>query len=162
MEGCSNIGEYRAPRQGESGYHWFCLSHVREYNKSYNYFAGMDAQAAQRFRKDAVVGHRPTWRMGQGPQLSDVDIDAHIRRLFGDPDDRRRTPCAAEALLPEQIRKALELFNLDHPAERQQIRQQYRKLVKRYHPDVSHEHQAEAMFKRMMEAYQLLMQHYER
>ena len=48
----------------ENEYWRFCLEHVREYNSSYNYFAGMSDDAVARYQKDAVTGHRPTWKMG--------------------------------------------------------------------------------------------------
>src|SRR6266851_313589 len=63
---CANGGTHRAPkgRMREREYWRFCLDHVREYNQSYNYFAGMTDDAVARFQKDALTGHLPTWRMG--------------------------------------------------------------------------------------------------
>ncbi|GFO82174.1 MAG: hypothetical protein A49_18010 [Methyloceanibacter sp.] len=42
-EGCDQPGLYPAPKgRGQEGqYHRFCLDHVREYNKGYNYFSGV-------------------------------------------------------------------------------------------------------------------------
>ena len=51
-------------RGQEGRYFQFCLEHVREYNASYNYFAGMTDAAVAAYQKDAVIGHRPTWAMG--------------------------------------------------------------------------------------------------
>jgi hypothetical protein len=64
--GCGRAGGYRAPkgRQREGEYHNFCLDHVREYNKSYNYFAGMADDDIAAYQKAATTGHRPTWTMG--------------------------------------------------------------------------------------------------
>src|SRR5262252_2652258 len=64
--GCTHAGTHRAPkgRMREREYWQFCLDHVREYNQSYNYFAGMSEEAVARYQKDAVTGHRPTWKMG--------------------------------------------------------------------------------------------------
>ena len=45
-------------------YWHFCLDHVREYNQSYNFFQGMNPDAVARYQKDALTGHRPTWKMG--------------------------------------------------------------------------------------------------
>jgi hypothetical protein len=65
--GCSRHGGYRAPkgRRAEGEYHDFCLEHVKEYNKTYNYFAGMDEEAVRGFQKADATGHRPTWKLGQ-------------------------------------------------------------------------------------------------
>src|SRR5688500_13791324 len=64
--GCACEATHRAPkgRLREREYWRFCIDHVREYNHSYNYFAGMSDDAVSAFQKDAVIGHRPTWAMG--------------------------------------------------------------------------------------------------
>ena len=66
--GCEIAGPHRAPKgRNHEGQYWhFCLEHVREYNSSYNYFKGMSDDAVARYQKDAITGHRPTWRMGTG------------------------------------------------------------------------------------------------
>src|SRR5689334_23039053 len=64
--GCQNKGAHRAPkgRENQREYWHFCLDHVREYNQNYNFFSGMNADAVARYQKDAMTGHRPTWKMG--------------------------------------------------------------------------------------------------
>jgi len=64
--GCQAAGEFRAPkgRLHEGEYWKFCLDHVREYNSTYNYFAGMDDDAVAKYQKEDLIGHRPTWSMG--------------------------------------------------------------------------------------------------
>src|SRR6202035_4842629 len=63
---CNAAATHRAPkgRQRENEHWRFCLGHVREYNHSYNFFAGMSDDAIAKYQKDAVIGHRPTWKMG--------------------------------------------------------------------------------------------------
>src|SRR5438046_10529817 len=63
---CKNKGPHRAPkgRTNDKEYWHFCLNHVREYNQSYNFFQGMNADAVARYQKDPLTGHRPTWKMG--------------------------------------------------------------------------------------------------
>src|SRR5258708_5000186 len=65
-QGCNNLATHRAPkgRLRENEYWRFCLGHVREYNQSYNFFAGMSDDAVAKYQKDAVTGHRPTWKKG--------------------------------------------------------------------------------------------------
>src|SRR3989337_1700122 len=63
---CKEPGLYPAPKgRGPEGKdHRFCLDHVREYNKSYNYFAGLPDEDVIQHQKDDTVGHRPTWSLG--------------------------------------------------------------------------------------------------
>ena len=50
-EGCTNPGEFRAPRSRDTlkTYYWFCLDHVREYNKAWNFYAGMSRDDVERY-----------------------------------------------------------------------------------------------------------------
>jgi len=58
---CEAAATHRAPKgRLRENEHWrFCLGHVREYNHSYNFFAGMSDDAIAKYQKDAVTGHRP-------------------------------------------------------------------------------------------------------
>src|ERR1700742_2108987 len=77
-KGCGNTATHRAPkgRTHENEYWRFCLDHVREYNHSYNYFSGMSEDAVLKYQKDAVTGHRPTWKMGFNGSINDVHAGA--------------------------------------------------------------------------------------
>ena len=79
--GCSHAGAHRAPKKREHNgeFWWFCLDHASDYNRRWNYFAGMsDAELAAYDRAEAA-GHRPTWtfraargdRPDQGARLRD-------------------------------------------------------------------------------------------
>ena len=49
-DGCDKPGPHRAPvgRMKEGEFFHFCIDHVREYNKGYNYFSGLsDADVAR-------------------------------------------------------------------------------------------------------------------
>src|SRR3954462_2133353 len=89
--GCCGAATHRAPkgRTRENEYWRFCLEHVREYNHTYNFFAGMTDDAVARFQKDSLTGHLPTWKLGTlGGQRSKGGF-AH-RRFPGEqqgPDD---------------------------------------------------------------------------
>src|ERR1700689_3562549 len=63
---CAQSATHRAPkgRNREREYWRFCLDHVRKYNQSYNFFAGMSDDAVSRYQKDALTGHLPTWKIG--------------------------------------------------------------------------------------------------
>ena len=159
-EGCAEAGEYPAPRfsrQHARDYHYFCLQHVRKFNKQYNFFTGMDEDAVQSFMKDAVTGHRPTWRMGRDHTLSAHNLEESIRRFFGDPSAPAET---FQPLLPQALRRALGIFSLSHPTASKDIKKRYKQLVKIYHPDVNKNSDAAEKFKEIMESYQLLMDYY--
>jgi hypothetical protein len=151
--GCKGSGLYRAPKgRGQEGrYFQFCLDHVRAYNASYNYFAGMTDAAVAAYQKDAVIGHRPTWAMGVNPagRVQDGGNEAPTRDWqYSDPlgvlngenlnKGRRRAP--AEPKKPRYtgpVRRALDVLGLDETADGPAIKAQYKTLVKRFHPDAN-------------------------
>src|SRR3954466_1662749 len=66
--GCEEKATHRAPKgRGREKDYWnYCIAHVRQYNQNYNFFAGMADDAVLAYQKDALTGHRPTWKMGTG------------------------------------------------------------------------------------------------
>src|SRR5437667_286046 len=87
---CAAVACYRAPkgRLREQEYCRFCLEHVREYNHAYNFFAGMSAEDIGRYQKEAVVGHRPTWKMGMsGGRPSSRSHSSRFHSEFTSADD---------------------------------------------------------------------------
>jgi DnaJ domain len=167
--GCSHHGGYRAPkgRRAEGEYHDFCLEHVKEYNKTYNYFAGMDEEAVRGFQKADATGHRPTWKLGQnswaelnGGRFRRNGSTGRSSRdpfsLFGDSTARPAAAPVPRALLNGQ-RKALESLGLDEHATPEQVKAQYKSLVKRFHPDANGGSRAmEDRFREIIQAYDRL------
>ena len=56
----------------------------------------------------------------------------------------------------DERQKALKLFRLSEGATIDQIKKRYRNFVKRHHPDVSNDADAESKFKRIEESYRIL------
>jgi hypothetical protein len=150
--GCSGTGQYRAPKgRGQEGQYWrFCLDHVRAYNASYNYFAGMTDAAVAAYQKDAVVGHRPTWTMGvnasgkaqaeTGEAARDWEYLDPLGVLKGENFRQGRRQAPVEPKRPRHsgpVRRALDVLGLDETVDGPAIKAQYKALVKRFHPDAN-------------------------
>jgi len=146
--GCTIGGTHRAPkgRTREREYWRFCLEHVREYNQSYNYFAGMSDDAVARYQKDAVTGHRPTWKMGLNGGTDkfhggEIPLDPfEVMREFGaGPGARARpdSPAPETRTVRNAERKALDTLGLEIDAAGPEIKARFKELVKRHHPDAN-------------------------
>jgi DnaJ-like protein len=152
-QGCAASATHRAPkgRLREQEYWRFCLDHVREYNQSYNYFAGMSDEAVLKYQKDAVTGHRPTWKMGLngGAQADRVDPGrfyagpSAANDPFGFFREGGGSRFGAETRAPEARtirnaeRKAFDTLGLDVDASASAIKARFKELVKRHHPDAN-------------------------
>ena len=146
-KGCGNTATHRAPkgRSNENEYWRFCLEHVREYNHSYNYFSGMSDDAVARYQRDAVTGHRPTWKMGFNGSGAERMFREHgpadpfdVAREFG-PAGRPRPerPAAEQRTVRNAERKAFDTLGLDIDAAAADIKARFKELVKRHHPDAN-------------------------
>jgi curved DNA-binding protein CbpA len=154
-KGCSAPGHYRAPRgRGRDGqYYIFCIEHVRQYNASYNYFEGMNDAEVETFQKEALTGHRPTWKVGLNGSAKDGTNRAAAaqanRGLFGwrtlDPHGffarrakaAREAPAESRRQLKPLEKKSLQTLNLAGSASRVEIKARFKELVKIYHPDAN-------------------------
>ena len=143
MAGLQGNATNRAPKGSENDkeYWHFCLAHTREYNQSYNFFAGMNDDAVLAYQKDALTGHRPTWKMGTGKRASRPNLrgtGADPFGLFGEG-LRAEQQARAEAARPirNAERKALDTLGLDIGATPQQVKMRFKELVKRHHPDAN-------------------------
>ena len=143
--GCVEKGTHRAPkgRNRENEYWRFCLHHVREYNHSYNFFAGMSDDAVMAYQKDALTGHRPTWKMGTGN--GGMRPEAHNFGTQGDPfglfsegfQAERQQRAETTRTVRNAERKALDTLGLEISATPQQVKARFKELVKRHHPDAN-------------------------
>jgi DnaJ domain len=170
--GCADGATHRAPKgRGQERDYWcFCLDHVREYNHSYNFFAGMSDDAVARYQKDAITGHRPTWKMGMlggkraGRPSSPRDFNGY--HAADDPFDMfaelgarpRQTRQEAERRAVRNAeRKALHALGLEIEATRPEVKARFKELVKRHHPDANGgDRGSEDKLREIIEAYNYL------
>ncbi len=150
-KGCGRPAPHRAPKgRGRDGeYFAFCVDHVREYNAAYNYFDGMSDSEVTDFQKDAMTGHRPTWKVGAnswahgtservsqgGP--GGAGFKAHDPHGFFAERARqaREQPVESRRVLKPIEKKSLESLHLPESASKAEIKARFKELVKRHHPD---------------------------
>jgi curved DNA-binding protein CbpA len=154
-KGCKDAGDHRAPRgRGQDGqYYLFCLEHVRQYNAAYNYFDGMNDAQVQDFQKDALTGHRPTWKVGVNaaapgaPPAAPPAAAANAGFAFRTLDPHaffarrakaaRQQPAEGRRQLKPPEKKSLLALDLQGESTRVEIKSRFKELVKIYHPDAN-------------------------
>lgn len=171
---CEAPATHRAPkgRLREREYWRFCLDHVRQYNHAYNFFAGMSADDIARYQKEAVIGHRPTWKMGMAggrpaarshssrfrPQFADADDPFGVfRELGGSAGARSGRRLSEHRLVRNAERKALDILGLEADASAQEVKTRFKALVKRHHPDANGgDRSSEDRLREIIQAYNYL------
>ncbi|NBB82854.1 MAG: DnaJ domain-containing protein [Alphaproteobacteria bacterium] len=163
--GCTEAGEYRAPksRHALTDYFWFCLDHVRDYNRSWNYYAGMDDDEVETMVRQDTIWQRRTWPFGSWKER-EARLRDELEREFGlggtgQGDDKG--PGEREARRPfrpkTEEEKALATLELEPPVDFPTIKGQYKTLVKRHHPDANGgDRAAEERLKTITHAYAVL------
>jgi hypothetical protein len=139
--GCKEEATHRAPkgRENEKQYWRFCLDHVRAYNQQYNFFKGMNDAAVMAYQKDAITGHRPTWKMGTGKGKTRPEFGNHADPfgLFGEGLRAEQKARAETKPVRNVERKALETLGLEPGVSRAEVKARFKLLVKRHHPDAN-------------------------
>lgn len=161
--GCRAAGSTRAPKSRDllGEHYWFCQAHAGEYNRSWNFFAGMSEEEVQaRISDDLVSGGRPTWPLKASPKSRE---SAAAKGFFRDPFNlfagsaQARDRAARDRTIGRLEMQALADLDLEPGAERPAIRARYAELVKRCHPDANGgDRSAEHKLQRVIRAYKTL------
>ena len=167
-KGCEKPGPHRAPmgRGREGEYFQFCIDHVRQYNQDYNYFDGMSDSEVDKYRKDAMTGHRPTWKAGENAWAHGTrdgartaEATARVERSARKVRSSRTEPASYRRQMKPLERKALKTLDLGEEATREDIKSRFKELVKIHHPDANGgDSRSEEKLREIIQAYNHLKQ----
>jgi hypothetical protein len=134
-EGCNEVGDRPAPKAPHSRERWyFCEAHAAEYNRNWNYFAGLSPEEAARRAAEEEQGAKGFRQSAQWK--------------WGGPGDGTRSR--------EEMR-ALSVLGLESDVEFKDVRNAYRRLAKEPHPDLKQgDKEAEKKFREIQAAYDVL------
>ena len=140
-EGCNQPGDRPAPKAPNSRERWmFCEAHAAEYNRNWNYFAGLTAEEAAKRAAEEESGAN-AYRQS-----------AHYQ--WAGPGDGSRS---------RDEMRALDALELEADADFKAVKASYRRLAKEHHPD-RHKGDKEAAkrFHAIQAAYEVLRKAEER
>jgi hypothetical protein len=163
--GCRAAATIRAPKTRDtlSEHYWFCQAHAAEYNRTWDFFAGMsEGEIRARMADELVTGGRPTWSFKGGARNREAAGNRGFFRdpfgIFGSGKPKEDTERAAhDRRLGKMEHAALADLDLDTAATGPAIRARYTELVKRCHPDANGgDRSAEHKLQRVIKAYKTL------
>lgn len=156
------MGKYKAPLSPSrlNEYQYFCLEHIRAFNKAWNYFAEMTEEEVLHYNKEAVTGHRPTWKMGEKISMPHEMLESAFYDFMYNQKPERESEIDPGMRLNQADRQALKVLEMTYPTTQKDVKQKYKMLVKRYHPDTNRGNKtAEEKFKQVTAAYDHIMNH---
>ena len=136
-EGCNELGEYPAPKSPNSPERWyFCQRHIAEYNRNWDFFRGMDKEQAEAYKREEARGS--------------ADFQANSWSWMGSEDSDGFSSVET---------KAYAALDLEPTATIAEVKSQFRRLVKQYHPDTNpNDKEAAQRFHEVRQAYDLIIE----
>ena len=158
---CFNEGEYEAPKSPNSKEkYFFCLHHIKIYNKRWNYFAGKSQKQIYDFQKNDFFEGRPTRPFSYG-------YDSKIKFDFEYSLDHEKIKFKkknkfflnSDKKSNSRVQKALKIFSLNDDFSEKTLKKRYKELVKKYHPDLNRSFlNKDSKIKEINNAYNFLLQ----
>ena len=136
---CNEIGEYKAPVEKDNSkkFRLLCLNHVKEFNKNWNYFSGMNDDQVIDFLKSDMVWHKPTQSFSSSDNFFKVLWSNTLR------DDLDKEKLKSDFNHMGQFRynnkdiKAFEILGILVGSNWGKIYDKFKILVKKFHPDMN-------------------------
>ena len=137
---CFEIGEYKAPieKDNTKNYRLLCLKHVKEFNKNWNYFSGMNDDQIYEFLKSDMTWHKPTQSFSSSDNFFKIlwkDALSKEKSFFGN-----KLNIQDNVKLKEFNKKdiaAFKILELEIGTIWPKIQNKFKTLVKRFHPDMN-------------------------
>lgn len=167
---CHKAATARAPKSREmmNEYYNFCQTHASEYNKNWNFFAGMSEGEARRHRESIATGDRPTWAFRASPlsrEAAKFTAKGNAAASAYDPHSvfgagakpMEKGQHVAERQYGKIERQAYADLDLRVGAPAEEVRVAYTEMLKRCHPDNNGgDRSAEDKLQRVIKAYKVL------
>ena len=136
---CLEEGLYKAPKEKDNSknFRLLCLNHIKEFNKNWNYFSGMNDQQIMEFLKSDSTWHKPTqsfsssenffkvlWNNALKDEMDKIKFDNefnHMNKFKFNHNDI----------------KAFSILGISVGLKWERIKEKFKKLVKKFHPDMN-------------------------
>ena len=162
---CNEEGIFKAPKSRllVNEYYFFCLNHVKEYNKSWDFYKGLSVNQIENSMREDTIWNRPSWPLRGNPQKVMEQINNFFNEdMEGFNSDTKDHNFFKNKLIDENLTKeeneAFSTLELKLPLSLEKIKKNYKKLVKIFHPDVNGNNKlAEEKFKEINKSYRILL-----
>ena len=136
---CKELGEYKAPieRDNSKKFRMLCLKHIREFNKNWNYFSGMDDNQILNFLKSDMTWHKPTQSFSSSDNFFKVLWNNTLKDEFDNKKIRSDFNYMRQFKFDHKDIKAFEILGLSVGMKWMKIQEKFKTLVKKFHPDMN-------------------------
>ena len=136
---CKKIGRYKAPIEKDNSkkFRWLCLDHVKEFNQGWNYFKDMSDKEVCEFLKSDMTWHKPTQSFSSPDNFFNILWKNTLNEGIDILNSKYEKKNKIKINFSDKDRKAFNIIELELGAKWDKIQRQFKKLVKKYHPDMN-------------------------
>ena len=136
---CKEVGEYKAPveRDNSKKFRMLCLKHVKEFNKNWNYFSGMNDNQIMNFLKSDMTWHKPTQSFSSSDNFFKVLWNNTLKDEFDNKKIKSDFNYMRQFKFDNKDIKAFEILGLSVGMKWIKIQKKFKTLVKKFHPDMN-------------------------
>ena len=133
---CKELGLYPAPKSRDQlrEYLYFCINCIRDFNKSWNYFEGLNEEELEVEIRKSVTWDRPSWKFGT------KNINYDFEKAFNEFENKKYKK--SKKMLNKKLENAFKILDLSNDASIKEIKTKYKFLAKKWHPDVQNENKS--------------------
>jgi len=136
---CLEEASYKAPVEKDNSkeYRMLCLNHIKEFNKNWNYFEGMDDNQIYEFLKSDITWHKPTQSFGSSDNFFKILWNNALKS------DKNKYKADGQFDYMSQFKfnsndvKAFGILGISIGVKWEKVQDKFKKLVKKFHPDMN-------------------------
>ena len=152
---CKELGIYPAPKSRDQirEYLYFCINCIRDFNKSWNYFEGLNEQELEVEIRKSVTWDRPSWKFGT------KNINYDFEKAFNKFESQKYK--RNKRVLNKKLENALKILGLSHDTSIKEVKKKYKLLAKKWHPDVQNKNKSKInkdKFINITNAYKIILE----
>jgi len=134
---CKKTGKFKAPleKDNSKNYKWLCESHIKLFNKNWNYFEGMSQHEIEDFLKSDLTWHRPTQKFGSSDNFFNILWNNALSDKFNLFKEEKSFNNLKNRKLSEKDKDAFKIMELEFNTDWPNIQKKFKTLVKKFHPD---------------------------
>ena len=118
-------------------YRMLCLKHVKEFNKNWNYFSGMNDNQIMNFLKSDMTWHKPTQSFSSSDNFFKVLWNNTLKDEFDNKKIKSDFNYMRQFKFDHKDIKAFEILGLNVGMKWVEIQEKFKVLVKKFHPDMN-------------------------
>ena len=136
-ENCNEKGDYKAPieKDNSKNHRWLCKEHIKLFNKSWDYFDGMNQSEIEDFLRSDMTWHRPTQKFGSSDNFFNILWNNALSDKFNLFNENKIFNSLNGKHLNEKDKDAFKIMGLEFNTDWPSVQKKFKTLVKKFHPD---------------------------